>query len=96
MTLTNRVYLCYEDFQFIKSNDCAPIKGFVCYRYKNYDAANNAHDTNIYGRNIKDYPCRYAIIPICKWVPQKLDKYILNLKLMKIYWWGRIIVGNGK
>jgi hypothetical protein len=33
---------------------------------------------------------RHTIIPICKWVPEIFHTYILNWKLKKMYWLGKM------
>jgi hypothetical protein len=82
----NRVYLCYEDVHYNQPNDALPIKGFKCYKYNSFENANTGWD--------KDFPeynkmtIRSTMIPICKWVPQIFDKYILNWKLRNMYWLG--------
>ena len=81
----NRVYLCYEDISDQNSKNL-PIKGFKCYRHDNFDDANNHLKID----NILEI--RHAMIPICKWVPDMFDKYILNWKLRNMYWLGRHII----
>jgi len=85
----DRVYLCLEDTDFTTSKNINPIKGFRCYKYNSL--------LNVYAvwnNNLTNYQ-RHAIIPICKWVPNIFDRYILNYKLKNIYWLGNHIVCNG-
>jgi hypothetical protein len=84
---SNRVYLCYEDTSNQNGNRFLPIKGFKCYRYNNLVEANSGLKNKI-----KKDEIRHAIIPICKWVPDMFDKYILNWKLRNMYWLGRHII----
>lgn len=89
----NRVYLCYEDVPHNQPNDSLPIKGFKCYKYNSFKNADSGwwndrpefHKMNI----------RTTMIPICKWVPQIFDKYILNWKLRNMYWLGKHTIGQG-
>lgn len=88
----DRVYLCYEDTVTEKSTTHLPIKGFYCYRYNLYtnarEAWNNADDN-------KKENLRHAFIPMCSWVPEIFDKYILEYKLRKMYWGGNIFIKRG-
>lgn len=85
-TWYNRVYLCYEDVPYDQPNASLFIKGFKCYRYNSFENAvigcikdeKESNKINI----------RSTVIPICKWMPQIFDKYILNWQLRKIYWLG--------
>lgn len=89
----NRVYLCWEDTNFMKPTTFTPIKGFKCYRYNSFEIADNA-----WNKDLTEYhkmEIRHTMIPICKWVPQIFDRYILNWKLKKIYWLGNHYVGYG-
>lgn len=83
-TWYNRVYLCYEDVRHNQPNDSLPIKGFKCYRYNSFENADYMFKKEPNKENI-----RHTMIPICKWVPQIFDKYILNWKLRNIYWLGK-------
>lgn len=88
----DRVYLCYEDTNFKPPTTYGPIKGFDCYRYnsfKNADIGWN-NKTELYKLDV-----RHTMIPMCKWVPQIFDKYILNWKLRNMYWGGQICMGRG-
>ena len=89
----NRVYLCYEDTNITTLNVCGPIKGFNCYRYNSFENADNAFQKNENNRGIIDF--RHTMIPICKWVPVIFDKYILNWKLLNMYWKGQHSFGCG-
>ena len=87
----NRVYLCYEDVPHNQPNNSLPIKGFNCYKYNSFANADMDMDrmkidkmTNI----------RHTMIPICRWVPQMFDKYILNWELKNMYWLGSHTIKN--
>ncbi len=85
----NRVYLCYDD-------TCSPalaIKGFNCYRYNSFENADKAWHND--RKDLHKLNLRVTMIPICKWVPVILDKYILDWKLKKIYWLAKHKVNTG-
>ena len=89
----NRVYLCYEDIPHYQPNDSLPIKGFKCYKYNSFENADIRWDkdrTKFNKMNI-----RHTMIPICRWVPQIFDKYILNWKLRNMYWLGKHTIEQG-
>ena len=86
----DRVYLCYEDTGFTPSNTYAAIKGFHCYRYDSFLNADRA-----WWRNDMDLSIRHTMFPICRWVPEIFDRYILNWKLRNMYWGGKITMGRG-
>lgn len=89
----DRVYLCYEDTNLRPPNTYSAIKGFNCYQYnsfKNADYAWNNSRTELHKLDV-----RHTIIPICRWVPEIFDRYILNRKLINIYWGGQIFIGRG-
>ena len=87
----DRVYLCYEDTNFKPPNTYSPIKGFDCYRYNSFKNADYAWDNH----RREFHEVRHTMIPICIWVPEIFDRYILNWKLRKIYWGGQICTGRG-
>lgn len=78
----DRVYLCTENFT---PRDNMPITGFVCKKFSDFEFADNYFQTLPNKEKI-----RSAMIPICKWSPVWLDKYILNFRLKKIFWHGII------
>jgi hypothetical protein len=82
----NRVYLCYEDTN--NSNTFSPIKGFKCYRYNSFETAKLGWNHELKNKNDQQY-IRHTMIPICRWVPDIFDRYILNWKLREIYWLGK-------
>jgi hypothetical protein len=92
----NRVYLCYED----TNNECitnglgsiSPIKGFNCFKYYSFQTANIAWNTVHKGKQNGNK--RVTMLPICKWVPEIFDKYLLDYKLKSIYWKGQHKIHN--
>jgi hypothetical protein len=44
---------------------------------------------------LKKLDIRHTMIPMCKWVPEIFDKYILNWKLRNMYWKGQHSFGCG-
>jgi hypothetical protein len=89
----DRVYLCLEDTNLKKPTTYLPIKGFKCYRYNSFQNADYVwHNNKIMEQKIE---VRHTMIPICKWVPEIFDKYILKWKLKNIYWLGQNSFGRG-
>lgn len=89
----DRVYLCYEDVPHYSPNYSLPIKGFKCYKYNSFENADLA-----WNKDLSEYnkmTIRSTMIPICRWVPQIFDKYILNWKLKNMYWLGKHTIGQG-
>lgn len=86
----DRVYLCYENINFKPPTTYGPIKGFNCYQY---DSFKNADIELEKKPNIHKLGIRHTMIPMCRWVPEIFDKYILNWKLRNIYWGGQICTG---
>lgn len=87
----DRVYLCYEDTNFRQPNTYAPIKGFDCYRYNSFKNADIGWNNKT---ELHKLEVRHTMIPICRWVPEIFDRYILNRKLRNIYWCGKICIGR--
>ena len=81
----NRVYLCVERKEKRDYNSSI-ITGFKCWRYNDYHNADKGF------KNVEHLDVRHTLIPICRWVPQIFDKYILNWKLRNIYWKGNHII----
>lgn len=79
----DRVYLCYEDVE--TPNTYSQIKGFICYKFNSFTQADKTFSLWCEKNNEK----RHTMIPICKWVPNIFDKYILNYKLKNMYWLGK-------
>ena len=88
----NRVYLCLEETNLHSPNRFGKIIGFNCYRYNSLENANVAFDKDVNKYNKMKTRC--IIIPICKWIPQIFDKYILDWKLKNIYWLGKNKIFN--
>jgi hypothetical protein len=89
----DRVYLCYEDTDFKMPNNYLPIKGFNCYRYNSFASADYAW--NNHRETEQKLEVRHTMIPMCKWVPEMFDRYILKWKLRNMYWLGKISYGRG-
>jgi hypothetical protein len=93
----NRVYLCFEDKQ---NNDSMPINGFYCFKYYSLENAEKGFEIRKKTKQFCDYKnqnVRYAMIPICKWIPPILflDRIIINWKLKNMYWLGRHKIMDG-
>lgn len=81
----NRVYLCIEDLTPTNvTNHNMPIRGFICKKFGDFEFADEYYQNMPNKDNI-----RSAMIPICKWSPSWLDKYILDFRLKKMFWLGR-------
>ena len=89
----DRVYLCWEDTNFKKPTTYKPIKGFNCYRYSSFASADYAWQN--WRVTEQKLDVRHTMIPMCKWVPEIFDNYILNLKLRNMYWLGKNSFGRG-
>lgn len=86
-TWHNRVYVV--KMRIWKPPDtCSVIKGFNYVRFDSYFAANAFTGTT----KVK---VRHAMIPACKWVPTTFDYYLLNWKLNKMFWGGKITIDRG-
>lgn len=91
----DRVYLCYEDLCYNQPNDSLPIKGFNCYKYNSFKNADYGWDSHIHIPEFNKMNIRHTMIPMCKWMPEVFDKYILNWKLRNMYWLGKHTLGQG-
>ena len=89
----NRVYLCWEDTNFDKPTTHNPVKGFKCYKYNSFEGADNVWQNRM--TEYKNMKIRHIIIPVCKWIPQIFDEYVINRKLRKIYWLEKNTFGIG-
>ena len=54
-----------------------------------------AANAGLLTKNSAKLEIRHTMIPVCKWVPTFLDKYILNWKLRNMYWKGQHTIGCG-
>ena len=90
----NRVYLCWEDTNFDKPHTVNPVKGFNCYKYDSFEAADNVWQNTV-SNKYKDMKIRSTIIPVCKWIPQIFDEYVINKQLRKMYWLEKNTFGIG-
>lgn len=89
----NRIYLCYEDVPHNQPNASLAIEGFNCYKYNSFTNADYGWNNHI--QKLNKTNIRVTMIPMCKWVPQIFDKYILNWKLRNMYWLGKHTIGQG-
>ncbi len=89
----DRVYLCWENTNFDKPKTSTPITGFTCYKYKSIVQADTIWNYTL--SKYKDMEVRHTVIPVCKWVPEVFDKYIINRKLRQKYWLEKNTFGNG-
>jgi hypothetical protein len=82
----NRVYLCVEDLRpYNVPNKDMPIKGFVCKEFSDFEFA----DEEFQAIKMKKGDVRSTMIPICKWSPRFLDRFLLDIYLKKIFWLGK-------
>ena len=89
----DRVYLCYQDTDFKKPNPYSAIIGFNCDRYNSFKNADYAWNNN--RTEYHKLEVRHTMIPMCRWLPEIFDSYILNWKLRNMYWYGQIWMGVG-
>lgn len=82
----DRVYLCVEDLRPSgQPNVSLPIKGFLCKKFDDFVVADEYLEEKFTNKD----KLRSAMIPVCKWCPQFLDTFVLNIYLKKIFWVGR-------
>ena len=79
----DRIYLCLENENFKSPTTFGQTKDFKCYRYNSFESANKDLDKK-FGVSNK-INIKHIMIPICKWSPLILDKYILDWKFKNIY-----------
>jgi len=89
----DRVYLCWEDTHHKEPTTYKPIMGFKCYRYSSFENAD--YTWNKLRETEQKLEVRHTMIPMCKWVPEIFDKYILDYKLKNMYWLGKHTVSYG-
>ena len=80
----DRVYLCWEDININSPTAQKPINGFKCYKFNSFNDADNAWEKGL--REYKEMNIRHSTIPVCKWVPEIFDNYIINRRLQKMFW----------
>lgn len=83
----SRVYLCCENIDFTLPDTFSPIKGFKCIKHNSFESADLTWNKDLV--QFHSFNFRHTMIPVCKWVPEFFDKYILNWKLKNLYWQGR-------
>jgi hypothetical protein len=77
------VYLCIQNSDISSKN----IDGFKCYKFNNFEEADayfNKENYKIMTKGIYYY--RHTFIPVCKWVPFRFHKFVLNYKLQNLFW----------
>ena len=73
------VYLCIQ-----KSESSYPqIDGFKCYKFTNFDEADNYFNKRFTECKLTH---RHTMIPVCKWVPYRFHKFVLDYKLHNLFW----------
>lgn len=82
----DRVYLCYEDQP---CDNTLAIKGFKCYKF-------NSFEDVLYTKMMSQKNVRKLVVPICRWIPNYFDKYILDSKLKKVFWLGEHRIFHSK
>ena len=86
----DRVYLCLK-YTEDNPNNSEIIEGFKCYKYFSFVDAKkdfsktNLHNNNNNNNNNNHSNIEHKFIPICKWVPNIMDKYVLQWKLKNNY-----------
>ena len=76
------VYLCIQN-----SESSHPlIDGFKCYKFDNFNEADNYYNNNKSRIMKEDKYHRHTMIPVCKWVPYRFHKFVINYKLQNIFW----------
>ena len=77
------VYLCIQNSSVTSPH----IDGFKCFKFSNFKEADDYFNkTN--NKNLpenKEYH-RHTMIPVCKWTPLRLHKFVLNYKLQNLFW----------
>jgi hypothetical protein len=82
----NRVYLCIEDLRpEYCPNKVLPIKGFICKEFSDFEFADE--EFQMIKTNKGDV--RSTMIPMCRWSPRFLDRFLLDMYLKKIFWLGK-------
>lgn len=77
----NRVYLCYQGTNINYKSSFTLINGFNCFKCNSFQIDNLTFNNKFEEYQKKNV--KHIIIPICKWVPEIFDRYILNWKLKK-------------
>jgi len=76
------VYLCIQNSNKSSEN----IDGFKCFQFKNFLEARDYYKKKNYKILNDNIIYRHTMIPICKWSPIRLHKFILNYKLNSLFW----------
>lgn len=73
------VYLCIQKSEASHQF----IDGFKCYKFNNFNEADDYYNKNfIESKNTH----RHTMIPVCKWTPFRFHKFVLNYKLLNLFW----------
>jgi len=91
----DRVYVCYENMGNSTTNYGAygnPIQGFKCCRFGTTDLNYSTYDQCFV--KLEAGKIRHAVIPMCRYLPEIFDKYVLHWKLKNMYWGGNISVSR--
>lgn len=59
----------------------------MCTKFSDYETANKYVESVVPNKNR-----RKEMIPICRWSPQFLDPFLLNMYLKKTFWGGKISI----
>jgi hypothetical protein len=79
------VYLCIQNS---KASDPL-IDGFKCYKFNNFNEADNYYNKNF---DESKNTHRHTMIPVCKWTPFRFHKFVLNYKLLSLFWKNNITI----
>jgi len=75
-------YLCIEKEQ--DKNDNKIVNGFTCYQFYSLLHAHNYYQFQKKSKELLEK--KYAIVPVCKYVPLLFHPFVLNYKLKNLLW----------
>lgn len=81
------VYLCIQNSPVSTPR----IDGFKCFKFSDFNEADDYFiktNNKIINEN-KEYH-RHTMIAICKWIPLRFHKFVLNYKLQNLFWQNNI------
>ena len=76
-------YLCIEKEQ--NKNDNKKVNGFTCYQFYSLLHAHNYYQFQK-NKSKELLEKKYAIVPVCKYVPLLFHPFVLNYKLKNLLW----------
>jgi hypothetical protein len=76
-------YLCIEKEQ--DKNDNKIVNGFTCYQFYSLLHAHNYYQLQK-NKSKELFETKYAIVPVCKYIPLLFHPFVLNYKLKKLLW----------